>query len=59
MEKLNKNLKELCRKYNFFLIDNCKFIKVCHLNKSGIHLNIKGCTFLGESFVKHVESLLN
>ena len=45
MEKLNKNLKELCRKYNFFLMDNCKFIKVCHLNKSDIDLNIKDVHF--------------
>ena len=55
--KVNEHLKELCRKYNFFLIDDCKFIKV--LNKSGIHLNKKGSTVLGESFNKHVESLFN
>ena len=35
LQKVNEHLKELCRKYNFFLIDNCKFIKVRHLNKSG------------------------
>ena len=36
VQKVNEYLKELCNKYNFFLIDNCKFIKICHLNKSGI-----------------------
>ena len=59
IQKVNEHLKELCRKYNFFLIDDCKFIKVRHLNKSGIHLNKKGSTVLGESFNKHVESLFN
>ena len=39
VQKVSKHLKELCRKYNFFPIDNCKFIKIRHANKSGIHLN--------------------
>ena len=58
-QKVNKYLKELCRKYNFFLIDNCKFINIRHHNKSGIYLNKKRSRVLGESFVKHDESLFN
>ena len=58
-QKENEHLKELRRKYNFFLIDNCKFIKIRHLDKRGIHLNKKKSTVLGEPFVKYVESLFN
>ena len=45
VQKVNKHLKEPCRKYNFFLRDNCKFIKVFYLHKSGIHLKdtMKAC----------------
>ena len=39
LQKVKEYMKELCRKYNFFLIDNCKFIKIRHLIKRGIHLN--------------------
>ena len=55
----NEHLKELFRKYNFFVIDNCKLIKVRHLNKSDIYLIQKGSTVLGESFSKYVDSLFN
>ena len=58
-QKVNEHLKALCRKYNFFLIVNCKFIKIRHHIKSGIHLNMRGSRVLVESFVKHVESLFN
>ena len=54
---VNEHLKELCRKNNFSVIDNCKFIIMRHFNKSGIHL--KGSIVLGECFVKYVESLFN
>ena len=59
VQKLNEHLKQPCRKYNFFLKDNCKFIKIHHLNKIGIHLNKKGGTVLGMSFVNHAEILFN
>ena len=59
VQKLNEHLKQLCRRYNFFLKDNCKFIKIRHLNKIGIYLNKKGSTVLGVSFVNHVEILFN
>lgn len=55
--KLNKHLEELRRKYNFFLIDHSKFINIRHLNKSGIHLNKKGSTVLGESFLLNMLSV--
>ena len=45
VQKENEHLKELCRKYNVFLIGHCKFIKTRHHNKRGIHLNKKKVQF--------------
>ena len=60
MQKANEHLKELCRKYNFFLINNCKFIKIRHLNRSGIKKeDKKESTVLDESIANDVESLFN
>ena len=43
----NKELSEICREGNLYLIDNTKKIKK-HLNKGKLHLNQKGVRALGD-----------
>ena len=58
-EEVNSYLKELCMKKNVFLIDHFKSITQRHLNKSRLHLNSKGSTVIGETFVNHLSNIFD
>ena len=57
--EVNNNLKEMCTEKNIFLIDYSKSIKQRHINRSKVHLNMKGSTVLGKTFVNHISSIFN
>ena len=59
VEEINSYLKELCMKNNIFLIDHSKSIRQCHLSKNWLHLNSKGSTVLGETFVNHLWNIFD
>ena len=59
VEEINSYLKELCMKNNIFLIDHSKSIRQCHLSKNRLHLNSKGSTVLGETFVNHLWNIFD
>lgn len=57
--EVNENLKELCEEKNIFFIDHSNSIKQRHLNRSRLHLNMKGSAVLGKTFVNHISNILN
>ena len=59
VDEVNNNLKEMCTEKNIFLIDHSKSIKQRHINRSKVHLNMKGSTVLGKTFVNHISSIFN
>ena len=59
MDEVNNNLKEMCTENNIFLIDHSKSTKQRHINRSKVHLNMKGSTVLGKTFVNHISSIFN
>ena len=58
-DDVNNILKEICEEKNIFLIDHSKSIKQRHINRSKVHLNIKGSTVLGKTFVNHISNIFN
>ena len=51
---VNKFLVTFCKTFNFIFIDNSNINKVTHLNKSGLHLNMKGQYLLGRNLLNSI-----
>ena len=49
----NNRLEKNCKGSEFFFIDNSNIDASC-LNKSKLHLNRKGTSYLGNNFRKHI-----
>ena len=52
----NNRLKMYCKGKEFFLIDNSNIDASC-LNKSKLHLNRKGTSYLAKNFRNHILTL--
>ena len=51
---VNRELSEICREINLYLIDNSKKIKQQHLNKGKLHLNQKCVRILSDIYLREV-----
>ena len=57
--EINNYLIELCKKNNFYLIDNSIRIKLQLLNSSKLHLNKKSSQILSDLFNKEIANIFN
>ena len=55
---LNKAIKELCKRYNFFFIENDN-IWNSHLWKDGLHLNDSGIAVIADNFISILNHFLS
>ena len=55
---LNKAIKELCKRYNFFFIENDN-IRNSHLWKDGLHLNDSGIVVIADNFISTLNHFLS
>ena len=56
-EEVNAHLAVLCVQRNILLIDHAKTIKPQHLNKSKLHLNVKGSKILRNTFTTTISNI--
>ena len=56
-EEVNAHLAVLCVQRNILLIDHAKTIKPQHLNKSKLHLNVKGSKILRNAFTTTISNI--
>ena len=54
---VNTHLKDMCTKENLFYITDT--LKQKHTNKGRLHLNSKGSSILGKTFVNHISSIFH
>ena len=55
----NKELSEVRRERNLYLIDNSKNVKQQHLNNGKLHSNQKGVRVLSDVYLREIRKILN
>ena len=58
IRNLNKEIKQLCNRYNFVFIENGN-IRNTHLWKDGLHLNDSGITVIASNFISCLNYFLS